>query len=146
MGNADNKTDKISDKTDAPRAPKTLRLMRDGLVWQFGADWPSPPGHGKLPFRVTDIFYDDDDEAYVIFGQPAAKSAEERLGFCLMGVVPIEMGSAIVESLIPRDEAIREVSNYLAVSEEVWADRWNDEEDEAIDTDIAAAPPKGALS
>lgn len=112
-------------------APRTIRLLRDGLVWHCGSEWPSPPGLRKLPYHVTDIFYDAEDKEYVVFGSPLKGSEEQKKGACVRARVPLDLGAAISESLLPISEAILEVKNHLAESENEWAARW--EEDDAED-------------
>jgi hypothetical protein len=119
------------------QAPKMLRLLRDGLVWQYNAPWPSPGNLPPLPFKTSDIFYDEEEEIFIVFGMPTKpKKGEEpsefyAKGLCIFARVPLDLGSAIVESVLPIQEAIAEVKNYLAESEDAWAERWSeDEEDE----------------
>jgi hypothetical protein len=112
-----------------------IRLIRDGMIWQYANEWPSPHGLGKLPFQVTDIFFDPKDEVYIVFGTPQKGSAEHAKGVCIFALVPLDLGSAIVESLLPMGAAVAEVRQYIAESEVAWADRWSGDDDDDDDDD-----------
>jgi len=65
---------------DAPIAapPKFIRLQRGGVVWQNTLRWPTPPNAEALPFRVGDIFRED-DESWIVFGMPDPRLTDQRL-------------------------------------------------------------------
>ena len=54
---------------------------------------------------------------------------------CIFALVPLDLGSAIVESLLPMGAAVAEVRQYIAESEIAWADRWSDDNDDDDDDD-----------
>jgi len=142
MTNAPTTNPESEEEPQAPKAPKMLRLFRDGVFWQLNAPWPSPGSLPQLPFEVSDIFYDDDEEGFVVFGMPRKPKKGETAsrffenGICIRASVPLELGSAIVEAILPITEAIAEAKNHVLASEDAWADRWTDDDDEP-----EAAPP-----
>lgn len=115
------------------KCPRIMRLMRDGLVWCTGLPWPSPAGMSPLQFTITDIFYDEETEEYVIFGAPNPGTPFAEKGAYLMGHVPFELGSAIHEAVIPREAVIAEINEYIRDSEDAWASRWSDDDDDEGD-------------
>jgi len=123
------------------KAPKMVNLMRDGLVWRYGAEWPAPHGYAAPPFAVTDIFYDDEDEIFIVFGAPVPPpvkgSPEYAKAVSICAKVPLTLGSAIVEMLIPLPEAIEEVKKYLVESAIEWSERWEEADDEEDDEAIS---------
>lgn len=130
----------------APTAPpKNIRLTRGGLVWQNTARWPSPSGGESLPFRVGDIFLEDED-TWVVFGMPdvdkktgkASSSLGDMADLVIIAWVPTDPTAPIVEALATRADAVTMVNGYLNDAAEDWNAPPDDDEDET--------PPKLALA
>ena len=100
----------------------------------------------QLPFKVSDIYYDRDEEGFVVYGMPTKPRKGEppsrfyEVGTCIRASVPFELGSAIVEAVLPVSEAILEVKNHVIAAEEAWANRWSDDDDDDGDEPEDAAP------
>lgn len=98
-----------------------------------------------MPFVVIDIFEDNEDDCFVVFGAPQKGSEEHKNGICIMARVPFELGSAICESLLPLAEAADEARNYTAAAEEAWADKWTIGGEDDDDGEGATGTPGLAL-
>jgi len=138
---------KKKDAAPAPTAPpKNIRLSRGGVVWQNTARWPNPAGSTEsLPFRVGDIFLED-EETWVVFGMPdvdkktgkASSALGDMSDLVIIAWVPIDPLAPVVEALATRADAVTMVNGYLNDAAEDWNAEDEDDEDDA--------PPKLALA
>jgi|GEM_PF-5260823 len=155
------KPDAAPPAVDAP--PKFIRFTRGGVTWQNTVRWPSPPDGEPLPFRVGDIFREDDD-TWIVFGlpdpalndsrirdaqgQPPSKNrAVTRMGdvtdLVLVAWIPEDPALPIAEAFTTRGAAASMVQDLQVEALKDWLGE-DDDEDDPSDAAPALTPGPAA--